>query len=135
MLLRLQITTPDGATRTFEHSSPVVRIGRDPASELALEGDNGRSVSWNHARIDLSLAGATIADLGSSNGTLLNDRPLTQPTSLQAGDRVQLGFTGAKFTVVQIDLAGYAPMGSGGASRSSARALRHSLTGGLIRWK
>jgi pSer/pThr/pTyr-binding forkhead associated (FHA) protein len=36
--------------------------------------------------------GATIADLGSTNGTLVNGRPVgPAPVALRPGDRVQVG--------------------------------------------
>jgi hypothetical protein len=104
MRIRLHITTPGGATRSFEHAGPVVRIGRDPAGELALQGNDGKSASWNHARIDLSPDGTRLTDLGSSNGTLLNDKLIEGPVPLRAGDRVQLGYTGATLKVLEIDL-------------------------------
>jgi hypothetical protein len=103
MKLRLQITTPAGTT-AFEHAGPVIRVGRDPACELALEGEAGSSVSRQHARIELAAEGATLTDTGSSNGTLLNDQLLARPLALRAGDRIQLGYTGPVLTVVELDL-------------------------------
>ena len=54
MKLHLKITMPDGITRSFEHAGSVVRVGRDPESELSFQGEDGHAVSWNHARIELS---------------------------------------------------------------------------------
>src|SRR5216684_150960 len=105
MKLQLNITTPDGATRSFEHVGSVVRIGREPGIELSLPGDDGRSVSWNHARIELAAGGATLADLGSSNGTLLNDEKIDKPMPLRMGDRIQLGYTGVTLLVKELDLS------------------------------
>src|SRR5256885_940129 len=105
MKLRLHITTPTGASHSFEHAGPSIHIGRDPAGELCFEGADGRSASWHHARIDLTSAGATLADVGSSNGTLLNAQPVSQATRLRPGDRIQLGYTGACLEVKQIALA------------------------------
>jgi pSer/pThr/pTyr-binding forkhead associated (FHA) protein len=110
MKLQLKITLPDGGTRPFEHSGAVVRIGRDPASELSFDGDAGRAVSWQHARIDLTTGGATLTDAGSSNGTLLNDQRIDRPVPLRVGDTVQLGHTGATLTIKQLDLTTPAPV-------------------------
>src|SRR5438132_12415037 len=104
MKLRLQVTAA-GKTSTFEHAGPVVVIGRDPACALAFEGEASTGVSRQHARIDLSPEGAVLADAGSSNGTLHNDKPINGPVPLRAGDRVQLGYTGPKLTVLALDLA------------------------------
>ncbi len=105
MKLRLKITTPEGGSRTFEHSGPILRIGRDPECELSLQGAEGHAVSWNHARIELGREGATVADIGSSNGTLLNDQRINQPTPVRVGDRVQLGHTGATLTITDLDFS------------------------------
>jgi hypothetical protein len=104
MYIRLSITTPGGAARPFEHPGPAVRIGRDPAGELVLEGEDGKAVSWNHARIDLAAGGATLSDLGSSNGTLLNSRKVERPMPLRKGDLVQMGYTGATLQVLDLDV-------------------------------
>ena len=79
MKLRLQITTGSGASFAFEHAGPDLRIGRDPETELALAGEASQSVSWRHARIELTPQGAFLTDLGSSNGSLLNDQRISGP--------------------------------------------------------
>jgi pSer/pThr/pTyr-binding forkhead associated (FHA) protein len=52
-------------------------------------------VSRRHAtvRTDERPGGAAIADLGSRNGTWVNDRRIDEPTPLHAGDVVRLGNT------------------------------------------
>jgi adenylate cyclase len=64
-------------------------IGRDPAAHVRVEAD----VSRRHACITLSQAGAVIEDLGSKNGTRVNEGPLQGPTRLSDGDRVGIGAT------------------------------------------
>ena len=49
------------------------------------------SVSRRHARIVISGAHATLEDLGSKNGTFVQGRAVTQPTSLSDGDSVRIG--------------------------------------------
>jgi hypothetical protein len=102
MKIRLQINTAERAF-PFEHAGPIVRIGRDPACELRLDGAAGDAVSRQHARINLDKGGATLADSGSSNGTLLNDKRVEAPTLLHVGDRIQMGYTGALLTVLELD--------------------------------
>lgn len=108
MKLRLQILTPRGST-TFEHGGPIIRIGRDPQCELPLQGEAGRASSWHHACIALAAEGATLTDLGSSNGTLLNDRLIDRPCPLQQGDCIQLGYTGTSLKVLNLQLPAQAP--------------------------
>ncbi len=104
MKLRLAIAVGPGHSIAFEHAGPTVRIGRDPECELALQGEASTAVSRRHACIELRREGATLADTGSSNGTLLNDRLIEGAVPLRVGDRIQLGHTGATLTVMELDL-------------------------------
>jgi hypothetical protein len=112
MRLRLRITSPAGESTSFEHAGPSVRIGRQPGCELELSGAENQSISREHARIDLTSSGAILTDLGSINGTLLNDRRIPAPKLLQKGDRIRLGYTGATITVVDVETGG-APAANG----------------------
>jgi predicted component of type VI protein secretion system len=47
--------------------------------------------SSRHARITPQGHIVVIEDLGSTNGTYLNERPLTGPQPLHAGDRIRIG--------------------------------------------
>jgi pSer/pThr/pTyr-binding forkhead associated (FHA) protein len=47
--------------------------------------------SSQHARISREGHVFVIEDLGSTNGTYLNDEPLTGPVPLHAGDRIRIG--------------------------------------------
>jgi hypothetical protein len=104
MKLLLQVTAA-GAGFSFEHRGPVVRIGRDPEVELSFSGDSSQGVSWHHARIDLAPDGAVLSDLGSTNGTLLNDHRIPGRVPLKRGDQVRLGYTGPSLNVVELDLS------------------------------
>ena len=103
MKIRLQISLAPDTAMPFEHIGPVVRIGRNPDGELPIHGEASKSVSWDHARIDLSAEGAWLLDLNSTNGILLNDRPVEGPQQLRVGDHFQLGYTGPMLTVVEVD--------------------------------
>jgi pSer/pThr/pTyr-binding forkhead associated (FHA) protein len=104
MNIRMQVGFRDGRKRLFQHAGPIIHIGREPGFELLLDADK---VSRKHARIDLAARGATLTDMASSNGTLLNDRLLSPnaPSPLKVGDRIQLGQTGVTtLTVLELDL-------------------------------
>jgi DNA-binding winged helix-turn-helix (wHTH) protein len=62
--------------------------GRGVECSLAIEAT---SVSRRHARIMVSSGAASIEDLGSTNGTFVNDAPVTSETPLRDGDVVTLG--------------------------------------------
>ncbi|MCC7434342.1 MAG: FHA domain-containing protein [Methanoregulaceae archaeon] len=67
----------------------AVEIGRE-ASGLRLDHD--RNASRRHARIELSPSGLMITDLGSTNGTFVNDQRITQ-SPIRSGDRIRIGGT------------------------------------------
>ncbi|MEL6892836.1 MAG: trypsin-like peptidase domain-containing protein [Actinomycetota bacterium] len=75
--------------------SDVVTIGRDEDCDIVLEDDP--RVSRRHATVTLDDAGdattAVVADLGSTNGVLLNGVRITGPTTLHLGDAFQVGRT------------------------------------------
>ena len=77
-------------TREFRISEDRIHIGRDPRAEVVL-ADQG--VSRAHARIVRRGADYVLEDLGSRNGTLVNDEriPGNGTRQLQSGDRVQIG--------------------------------------------
>src|SRR5437016_5454974 len=65
-------------------------IGRDEAASLQIEDDQ---VSRKHlqVRFDADTTTYTVLDMRSSNGTLLNGRPLSSDTPLKDGDEITLG--------------------------------------------
>jgi len=64
------------------------RLGRAPLNDIVLDD---RSVSREHAEIAVEPPGATIHDLGSKNGTWLNDAHVSGPVPLGRGDRLRVG--------------------------------------------
>lgn len=70
-------------------SSPIT-IGRAPACSLVLEDEYASS---RHAQLSPSSDGWIIEDLGSRNGTFVDDERLTQAIILQPGTTVRIGQT------------------------------------------
>jgi diguanylate cyclase (GGDEF)-like protein len=66
---------------------PLV-VGRGDDCDVRIT-DN--SVSRKHARIEHAADGFVVADLGSTNGTFVNDRPLDGSTPLHDGDYLRVG--------------------------------------------
>jgi len=62
-------------------------IGREGADVIHIKST---SVSRRHARILIDADGAAIEDLGSKNGTFVNDCPVTGMTRLSSGDQVRI---------------------------------------------
>jgi uncharacterized membrane protein len=65
-----------------------VRIGRDPAADLALQA---AGVSWNHAALTRSGDHWFVRDLGSTNGTWVGDVRISGPTEVGPGARITVG--------------------------------------------
>lgn len=70
-------------------ASPIV-IGRSPSATLVLEDEYASS---QHARLSPSNGQWWIEDLGSRNGTFVDDERLTQPRVLMPGEIVRVGQT------------------------------------------
>jgi two-component system cell cycle response regulator len=73
----------------------TLEIGRSPTAEVSLP--EVLSISRNHARIQYLEGLVVIEDLGSTNGTYVNDRRIGGPTVLRSGDRFQVGAVHFKF--------------------------------------
>jgi predicted component of type VI protein secretion system len=71
-------------------------VGRSRDCEIVLE-DSG--ISRHHAEIRPAAEGWTVEDLHSTNGVVLNGRPVRGAHLLQPGDRLELGSTEIVFEV------------------------------------
>jgi pSer/pThr/pTyr-binding forkhead associated (FHA) protein/S1-C subfamily serine protease len=85
--------------RTFQ--SAIVRIGRDPASELPVAGAAAKVVSVAHARLVYEADAWWIEDLTSRNGTFVDDRRLEAGARrpVPVGAVIGFGETGPRFKV------------------------------------
>jgi predicted component of type VI protein secretion system len=85
-----------GARKDFPVSGPALVIGRKVDADLRIPKPD---VSRAHCEIMVNGNKVSLRDLGSSNGTFVNDRKVAQAT-LKAGDRVKVG---PVVFVIQID--------------------------------
>ena len=104
--------------RAQPQRAPAKKTKRAPRKLAAIEGDGVKGKSWDlageillgrgdrctvvlqdayasqvHARIFDRNDTLFVEDMGSTNGTYLNNQKLTSPTELQRGDRVKIGKT------------------------------------------
>ncbi len=93
--MQLVANTGPAQGSVFEVGEAGATLGRLPDNSICLT--NGR-LSRHHAQIDFRDGAYWLTDLGSQNGTLVNDRPLTEPHRLRAGDSIELGTT--RLTVI-----------------------------------
>jgi len=75
---------PDGIAYSLEHGAT---LGRGDV-EIRLEDP---FASTHHARIGRQGSVLVLEDLGSTNGTYLNEEPLDGPRPLHHGDRIRIG--------------------------------------------
>ncbi len=84
-----QLVLVDGrGPDTVDLVPPETTVGRDESCHVTIPDS---SVSHRHARIYHSDGEWYVEDLGSTNGTFVNDRPLTRPIVLRPGDTVSIG--------------------------------------------
>ena len=74
--------------QTMPISGELVRMGRAPQNEIILEAKN---VSRFHCQIKRENGRLLIEDLGSTNGTYVNEVRITEPHMLSVGDIVRVG--------------------------------------------
>jgi pSer/pThr/pTyr-binding forkhead associated (FHA) protein len=65
-----------------------LQIGRDPGAGLQL---NDGQVSRSHARVTPRNGDVVVEDLGSSNGTFVNQNEIVGPTIVAVGDELLIG--------------------------------------------
>ncbi|MFI5301424.1 MAG: diguanylate cyclase [Polyangiales bacterium] len=83
----------DLGRRVVLEGNPL-EIGRSVKCELVLDQE---SVSRKHARITWDGVRYKLSDLGSTNGSYVNDEPITSERTLRDGDQVKIGRTILKF--------------------------------------
>jgi pSer/pThr/pTyr-binding forkhead associated (FHA) protein len=89
--LRLRVVDPPQRRgRVFELGDEVT-VGRSPGCAVPLDDDT--FASSIHARVFRRSGELWLEDLGSTNGTWVNDERLDNPVRLRRGDRVKVGST------------------------------------------
>jgi pSer/pThr/pTyr-binding forkhead associated (FHA) protein len=63
-------------------------VGRDDDCDMRIASS---LVSRKHCSLKSTREGIVVSDLGSQNGTHVNDVPINQPTLLRAGDVLRIG--------------------------------------------
>ena len=88
---RLKVVEPAERRGTTYQLGDELTVGRASGCQVALPDDT--YASQLHARIFRKDGRLWLEDLGSTNGTYLNAKPVTAPVALRRGDRVQVGRT------------------------------------------
>src|SRR3954447_17835615 len=85
----LFIQGSDGQHKTYQLASDRVTLGRSSTTELCFADDAG--LSRQHMALERDGDDWTVQDLGSKNGTQVNNIPLKGKLKLKAGDRITAG--------------------------------------------
>lgn len=87
---RLIIESEEHQGMIFPLNEQVVTIGRGPDNSIQIIDTR---MSRNHVLLLLNGEAWFVRDLGSKNGSLVNDRPVEGDHELRHGDRIQVGDT------------------------------------------
>ena len=88
-------------------------VGRHQAADIVLQS---AEVSRKHAALMPKADGLWVEDLGSSNGTFVNDERITVPTLIKQGDTIQ-------FATVPFSVVGFDQTVSGETAAEAARSV------------
>jgi len=89
--LRLRVLEPPQRRGRVYELGEEVTVGRSLGCAVPLDDDT--FASSIHARVFQRDSELWLEDLGSTNGTFLNDERVNGPARLQRGDRVKVGST------------------------------------------
>jgi predicted component of type VI protein secretion system len=84
---KLVVVSGSAPDAQFEVSTPAT-LGRGPEVELTFQHPQ---ISREHCRIDEQDGQLYVFDLGSMNGTFVNEQKITEPTKMFPGDTLAIG--------------------------------------------
>lgn len=84
---KLIVTDANGSSQEYPLSKERITIGRHPDNDICVPD---RAVSGTHAAVITILQDSFLEDLGSTNGTVVNGKPVTKHP-LSHGDVITLG--------------------------------------------
>ena len=80
--------------RKYDLVDQTLVVGRSSKADIQIDQE---SVSRSHAQIVARDGVVTVEDLGSTNGTIVNDEPIEGSYQLRHGDLIKVGRTIFKF--------------------------------------
>ena len=97
-MLKILLKLKDTELKTFEIDKPIVTIGRNKNNDVTIDN---LGISKQHANNDKIKSRSVLEDLNSTNGTLLNDKKVTQAL-LRGKDVITIG----KYTLLVVSSNG-----------------------------
>jgi len=90
---RLEVTGGPEAGKVFTMEGEAMVIGRASQNATWDVKLNDRTISRPHARIEHKGSACSLSDLGSANGTMVNNLFVIEPVLLRDGDEIKMGET------------------------------------------
>jgi len=94
-LSSIEQTGSNTVTEIFPLKNTLTIVGRSLDCEIVIADNH---ISSQHLQIDKAKRGFKILDLGSANGTYINDVKLINPVVLKDGDEILIGSTKLVFS-------------------------------------
>ena len=129
MSRELLVQCPDGQMKTVPLTGARLSIGRSSAAELCFPEDAG--LSRQHFAFEPEGDDWTVQDLGSKNGTFVNNIPLKARLILRPGDRVTAGHLAIVFAPDEAGTAAGVVVFEGEPSSPTTSTVVTSLAGAL----
>ena len=104
--MRFRLIASDAHSRELSVSALAIRFGRDSKCEVRFDPADFPTVSGVHAFVEIRATGPVLTPLSLTNSTLVNGKPIGSPTSVEVGDRIQLGISGPVIEIVELGDAG-----------------------------
>lgn len=99
MSIELRVARGARAGHRQPFDTARILLGRDAGADLRLDPERDLDVSTRHAEIVRGDTGWRIRDLGSTNGTFVNDERIAGERALRDGDVISLGRDGPRIDV------------------------------------
>src|SRR5690242_14776417 len=106
---KIAVIHPNGDSEEHELTKPTTSVGRQPGNDIVLPTS---AVSRYHAQFDVSEGAVYLVDLGTVNGTFVNDR------QVEANGRIQLG-DGDVIVIGDMQMQFQAPEARSGSKRAA----------------
>lgn len=120
----------DAQAAALELKDGVYRIGREKPADIVIPDS---TISGNHAELQVNGSEWSVRDLGSTNGTFVNDLPLRAITRIREADALRLG--SVHLRLLPVASAGQqAPAAPGGPSAATVRMDAAKSAAGKLQW-